>query len=148
MANLSLPARLGYAILAFPVVGTVAFYVSTWIWPRFSGVDIEAHGYGIFAGCIGIGAVVGFTAFLFALTLPWKRRRRRTGRGRRTVIACVVVVFVSLVMADVDHSVIYDLLLAAWLAYSLAFTYVRYGVRDPERSHHSRSSASAESYEG
>jgi hypothetical protein len=133
MDKTGLPARIGYAVVAFPVVGAAAFYTSTWLWPKIAGADLGIEGYGIFAGSLGVGAVFGLTAFLLALTLPWTRRRRRGGRTRRVVVACVVVVLASLGFAGLGHQLIYDLLFAAWLAYAMAFTYVRYGVRDRAR---------------
>jgi hypothetical protein len=134
MDTTGLPARIGYAVVAFPAVGAAAFYASTWLWPKFAGADLGTEGYGIFAGSLGVGAVFGLTAFLLALTLPWRRRRRRSGRTRRIVVACVVVVLASLGFAGLGHELIYDLMFAAWLAYAMAFTYVRYGVRDRARS--------------
>ncbi len=133
MDTAGLPARIGYAVVAFPVVGAAAFYACTWLWPRIAGADLGTEGYGIFAGSLGVGAVCGLTASLLALTLPWRRRKRRSGRTRRTVIAGVVVVLASLGFAGTGHELIYDLMFAAWLAYAMAFTYVRYGVRDRAR---------------
>jgi len=45
-------------------------------------------------------------------------------------ISAVIVVLASLAFAGAGHSVAYDLLFAAWLSYTFALTYVRYGVRD------------------
>jgi hypothetical protein len=134
MNSVSLPARIGYAVAALAVGGAVGFYAGIWLLPKLAahmpGADADMDGFGVFKAAIGIGVGLGFTASLIALTLPWMRRRRRTGRTGRIVISCVFVVLASLGFAGQGHELVYDLLFAAWLAYVMAFTYVRYGVRD------------------
>lgn len=131
MTLIGLPARIVYAIVALPAVGAAAFYSTIWLLPILSKPLIgELDGQEIFLAALGVAAVVGFTACLMALTLPWVRRRRRTGRGVRIGISCVVVLVASLAFADHGHAVYYDLAFAAWLAYVMAFTFVRYGVLD------------------
>ena len=101
-----------------------------WLLPKFvARAADDDDGYGLFRTALGIALGLGLTAALVGLTLPWKRRKRR-GRGRRIVIASVIVVLLSVAFASQQHKVIYDLLFAAWLAYALAFTYVRFGVLD------------------
>jgi uncharacterized membrane protein YfcA len=129
-----LAARFAYAAAALATVGAVAFYASMWLLPRFGPPTDDVDGYAIFQSALGIGLAFGFSAALLGLTLPWRRRRRRSGRGRRTAISAAIVVFLSLVFASREHDIFMDLLFAAWLAYSLAFTYVRYGVRDSNRT--------------
>jgi Kef-type K+ transport system membrane component KefB len=131
MNAVGLPARIGYAVAALGAVGVAAFYASIWLLPHFvaQGAD-DDDGYGLFRAALGIALGLGVTAALVGLTLPWKRRKRR-GRGRRIAVAAVVVVLISIGFASQEHKVIYDLLFAAWMAYALAFTYVRHGVLDP-----------------
>ena len=137
-----LPARIGYAIVAFPSGGAVGFYSTMWLLPKLErfllAADPGIEEYRIFLAAVGVGAGLGFTAFLIALTLPWKRRRRRGGRGWRIAVSCVVVLLASLAFAGQGHALIYDLAFAGWLAYVMAYTVVRYGVLDRTR----RSSAS------
>jgi hypothetical protein len=120
-----------------PVAGAAGFYAGIWALPKlakvFSGPETGVEDYGFFLGAIAVGVGLAFALSMVALTLPWKRRRRRTGRGVRVTLSCVIVVFASLVFADRGHAVVYDLAFAAWMAYVLAFTVVRYGVRDRVR---------------
>ena len=130
MNSVGLPARVGYAVAALAAAGTAGFYASIWLLPKFVAQAADNDdGYGLFWTALGIALGLGLTAALVGLTLPWKRRKRR-GRGRRIVIASVIVVLLSVAFASQQHKVIYDLLFAAWLAYALAFTYVRFGVLD------------------
>jgi len=126
-----------YAVLALALGGVAGFYAAMWEYPilllRFQGIDADLDGHEIFNVALGAGAVVAFTSFLVALTLPWSRPRRRSGRGVRYAISGVLVVLASLAFAGLHHRVIYDLVFAVWLAYGLAYTYVRYGLRDPRR---------------
>jgi hypothetical protein len=134
MGSASLPARFAYAAAALVVVGAAAFYAGMWLLPRVGAATDDVDGYGIFQSALGIALAFGFSAALLGLTLPWRRRRRRSGRGRRTAISAAIVIFLSLVFASREHEIFMDLLFAAWLAYSLAFTYVRYGIRDSNRT--------------
>ena len=134
MNAVGLPARIGYAVGALAAVGTAGFYASIWLLPKFaSQAADEDDGYGLFRAALGIALGAGVTAALVGLTLPWKRRKRR-GRGRRIVVASVIVVLLSVAFASQAHKVVYDLLFAAWLAYALAFTYVRHGVLDKAKT--------------
>jgi len=137
MNSFSLPARIVYAVVALAGGGAAGFYSSIWLLPRvatyFQWSSAEGDGFDLFKAALGIGAAVALTAFLVAITLPWKRRRKRRGRLGRIVASGVVVVVASLGFAGQGHAVVYDLLFAAWLAYAMAFTFVRYGVLDQER---------------
>jgi len=141
----SLPARIAYAVIALPVGGLAGFYACIWLLPLlvkyFSGSDWDVEDFRLFQGALAVGAGLAFTAALLALTLPWKRQRRRGGRRSRIAVACVLVVFTSLVFAEEVRSLIYDLLFAAWLAYTMALTFVRYGIVD---SRERRSAAGGE----
>lgn len=134
MNSEGLPARIASGIAASAAVGGAVFSAGMWLLPRFVSQPADVDdGYGIFTAALGVALVLGFTAGLVALTLPWKRRRRLGGRGRRIAISAVFVVLVSVGFASRDHRLVLDLLFAAWLAYALAFTYVRYGVLDRPR---------------
>lgn len=130
MNAVGLPARIGYAVAALVAAGAAGFYASIWLLPKFAAPAAEDDGgYGLFRAALGIALGLGTTAALVGLTLPWKRRKRR-GRGRRITIAAVMAVLLSVAFASQQHKILYDLLFAAWLAYVLAFTYVRHGVLD------------------
>lgn len=134
MDGTKLPARIGYAVVALGAAGAAGFYASIWLLPKFASQAAgDDDGYGLFRAALGIALVAGVTAALVGLTLPWKRRKRR-GRGRRIVVASIIVVLLSVAFASQAHKVLYDLLFAAWLAYALAFTYVRHGVLDKAKS--------------
>lgn len=136
MGAVSLPARIGYAIVALPVGEAVGFAAMYWVFPAIEkflmgwAPTVDENKTYV---ALGVGAGVAFTAFLVALTLPWRRRKRRSGRMRRVIISGVCVLVASVAFAGLGHSILYDLLFAAWLAYLTAFTYVRYGVLDPVR---------------
>ena len=130
MSAENLPTRIGYAAVAFLAVAAAGFYATIWLAPRFTRPTTDDDGYELFRTAIGVAVAVGFSAALAGLTLPWKRRKRRSGRGRRIAISCVIVVALSVAFASQDHALLFDLLFAAWLAYMLAFTYVRYGLLD------------------
>ena len=137
MSTVGLPARIAYAAVALPIGGAAGFYSSVFLLPRLTATypqlagDIDWHG--MFNMALGVGAMVAFTASLLALTLPWKRHRKRHGRAWRIGISCVLVVVASVGLAGEGYSLIYNLAFAAWLAYTIAFTYVRYGVLDEAR---------------
>lgn len=132
MSTSGLAARVAYAAGALAAVGAAGFYSSMWLLPKLvSGSDDD--GYETFLLSLGIGLALGFSAGLLGLTLPWIRRRRRSGRAQRMAISSAIVVIVSVGFASQEHQLIVDLLIAAWLAYTLAFTYVRYGVLDSPR---------------
>ena len=143
----SLPARIAYALAALPVGGVAGFYCGIWILPRLATVipqfDSDIDGYGMFKLALGVGAALAFTLSLLGLTLPWMRHRQRSGRGWRIGASCVLVVVASAGVAADGYSLGYNLAFAGWLAYTLAFTFVRYGVVDHARrpSHSASSSA-------
>jgi hypothetical protein len=147
MNAVGLPARIVYAAAAFTLAGGAGFYSGIWFLPRLAVLlqhpNAAADGYRIFKMAICIGSVLAFTASLIALTLPWKRRKKRRGRPRRIVLACVLVVIASAGFAGQGHVLIYDLAFAVWLAYTVAFTFVRYGVLD--HAGHSSSADAANS---
>lgn len=131
MNAVGLPARIGYAIAGLLAFGTAGFYLALWGLPKVvSDTAVDDDGYGIFRAAIGIALTIGSSAALMALTLPWKRRRRRSGRGRRIAISFLFVVGLSTGFASQQHSLVLDLLVAAWLAYAFAYTYVRHGILD------------------
>lgn len=134
MNRTGLAARIGYGLGALALTGTVGFYASVWLLPwigsKLPGADTDADGYGFFVTALGIGLGVGLTFGLIGLTLPWMRRKRRSGRSGRIAISSAIVVIASAVFATQGHAFPYDMLFAAWLSYVLAFTYVRYGILD------------------
>jgi hypothetical protein len=136
MNAVGLPARVAYSVVALPAGGAAGFY-GTLAYPRawklVMGTDLEYDPHRLFLTAMGVGAGVAFTAFLVALTLPWKRLRRRRGRIFRVGLSGIVVLIASLCFAGQGHTLIDDVLFAAWLAYTMAFTFVRYGVLDRSR---------------
>ena len=137
MNLVGLPARIGYAVVALAGGGAAGFYSSIFLLPRVESFlqsgDSGGDGFDMFKTALLVGVGLAFTASLIALTMPWRRRRKRRGRTGRMVISCVAVVLASLGFAGQGHAVVYDLVFAAWLAYAMAFTFVRYGVIDQKR---------------
>ena len=143
MNAVGLRARIGYALGSLAAVGAAGFYASMWLLPKLaSHAGQDDDGYGMFRMALGIAVALGFTAALLGLTLPWKRRKRH-GRGQRIVISAVIVVLVSVGFASQAHSLMFDLLFAAWLAYMFAFTYVRHGVLDTSKRGSSNDTSAA-----
>jgi len=137
MTAVSLPARIVYAVLAFPLGAAAGFYLSTPLFiklaPLFHDPYPSMEGFGVFVMALGVGAASGLTVFLVALTLPWKRRRKRRGRAGRAIFAALFILLASLFLADQGNALIYDLAIATWLALAMSFTFVRYGVLDQPR---------------
>lgn len=137
MSEVGLPARICYALLAIPVGGAAGFYSSILLLPKlvqqFPRIAPGIDPRGFFMAALVLGAVVAFTAFLFALTLPGRRRRKRRGRAGRTIVSAIFVLLLSLIFAAQGHSLVYDLALPVWLAYTVTFTFIRYGVIDQEK---------------
>jgi hypothetical protein len=137
MRAISLQARLMYAVVAVPLGGAVGFYLSIYLLPKLSVVltfiDTGSDGRELFEIALGVGTLLAFTAAMVALTLPWKRHRKRRGRTGRIGVTCAVVVLASVSFAAEVHSLVYDLVFAAWLAYVMSYTFVRYGVVDQQR---------------
>lgn len=137
MNVLSFPARIAYTAVAAPLGWAAGFYSCMRFLPVISArhpqLDPNLDGSGIFKIAICAGAAIALTASLFALTLPWIRHRKRPGRPGRIALSCVLVMLASILFADLEFGIVYDLLFAAWLTYLLAFTFVRYGVIDQAR---------------
>jgi cyanate permease len=138
----SLPARIGYAVLALLFGRAAGFYSVMWFLPemvaKYPRLDTGMSGKEMFNLAASVGAAVAFTAALFALTLPWIRHRKRHGRPWRIAVSCVIVLVASVGFADLVPRLVLDLLFAAWLAYTMAYTFVRYGVVDDAQRSSSR----------
>jgi hypothetical protein len=137
MNGSGLAARMVYAVMALAAGAAAGFY-SCMHWlpllgPTYPRLDPQLDGSGYFKVAILVAAGLGVTLALFALTLPWIRHRKRTGRTWRTVVSGVVVLVLSLFFAEEGCGVLWDLVFAGWVAYTLAFTFVRYGIRDSVR---------------
>ena len=136
-----LPARIGYAAVALPAGALAGFYASMFLLPRLASrlpqLDPEMDGSGIFRLAVCVGAVAAFVFTLFALTLPWIRHRKRSGRSLRIVASCVFVVLASLGFTmetySMPYAVISGIVFAVLLTYTVAFTFVRYGIIDSDR---------------
>ena len=145
-----LPSRMFYAVIALPAGAAAGFCACVQLLPRLApslGLPSpEANSEALFRLALSVGAIVAVPAFLCGLTLPWRRRRHRSGRTRRLVVSGVLVAVASLAFAGLGHRLVYDLAFAAWLAYTLAFTYVRYGIRDHRRRTNDSNTTEAADY--
>jgi hypothetical protein len=134
MSAAGLPARIVYALVALPVGGAAGFYFVVWAIPKMSWLlqvpALVPENYTTFVTALYVGGAVGLTASLVALTLPWKRKRKRRGRKWRIALSSVFVVLAAAAFADQGHRLLIDVLFTAWLAYTVTFTFVRYGVLD------------------
>jgi hypothetical protein len=146
MNVVGLPVRVAYASAVLVLSGVATFYGCMHWLPEltatYPALDPGGEGYGIFKSAICMAAGIALTLSLPVLTLPGVRRRKRRGRSTRIAFTAVVVVVASVLTADQGFRLRYDLLFAAWLAYLMAFTFVRYGVVDEVR----RSSAPTNEY--
>jgi hypothetical protein len=137
MSAASLPARILYTVVALPLGGAAGFYSIMFLLPKlvanYPKLDTGLGGQQMYNLAVGVGTGVAFTVALFALTLPWIRHRKRSGRGWRVGSSCVLVVVASAGFAAEVHRLIPGLFFAAWLAYTMAYTFVRYGVVDDAR---------------
>jgi len=137
MSVASLPVRMVYTAIALPVGGAAGFYSCILLLPKlalyFPQLDGDVDGFGMFKIALGVGAALAFTLSLLALTQPWKRHRKRRGRAWRITASCALVVVASAGLAADGYSIVYALAFAAWLAYTMAYTFVRYGVVDDVR---------------
>jgi len=137
MSAVGLPARIVYAVAAVPLGAAAGFYTSMEVLPHFAeghpGLDPARDGSGIFHAALFAGLASALTLGLLALTLPWIRHRKRRGRGWRVAVSGVAVLVLSVVFADEGYGLVSDLVFVAWLTYTLAFTFVRYGVIDQHR---------------
>jgi hypothetical protein len=137
MTAVSLPARIAYAAVALPLAGAAGFYSAILLLTKYAlrlpAALQDEEGAGIFILSLALGAVLAFTASLFALTLPWKRLRKRRGRMGRIVLSLVFMLVVTLGFAGLGYGPMYDLAFCAWLTYTVSFTFVRYGILDHSR---------------
>jgi quinol-cytochrome oxidoreductase complex cytochrome b subunit len=147
MTAIGLPARIAYAVAALLLVSAVGFYAAlpifTWLSPHLQDSHPIMEGYDVFTMALGTGLLLAFTASCIALTLPWKRRRKRRGRPVRFVISGVFLIFVCLCLGDEEYSYLFDLVIAVWLSVTLVFTFVRYGVLDQAKRDSSLQAAAA-----
>ena len=147
MDRMSLLARISYTIVTLPVVAAAGFYTSMQVLPqltaRHPGLDPAMDGSGIFQIAIFVGIAAALSASLLVLTLPWARHRKRHGRTWRIAVSTLAVVIASIMFADQGYGWIADLAFVAWITYTLALTFVRYGVIDQTRP---RSGESPEGY--
>jgi phosphoglycerol transferase MdoB-like AlkP superfamily enzyme len=132
-----LAARITYAILAIPAALAAGFCATAWLLPKAAPIlgiaSPPPQSEDLFRLALSVGAILVVPAFLCALTLPWKRRRQRRGRNWRLAVSAVIVIAASLAFSGLGHSLRYDLLFALWLGYTLALTFVRYGLVDRNR---------------
>jgi hypothetical protein len=137
MKSTGLAARITYAILAVPAALAAGFCATAWLLPRVAPIlgiaTPPPQSEDLFRLALSVGAILVVPAFFCALTLPWKRRRQRSGRNWRLGLSAVIVVAASLAFSGLGHRLRYDLLFAVWLAYTLALTFVRYGLVDRKR---------------
>ena len=121
---------MGAAVVFFYVMGVLPEL--TRIFPE---LDPGMDGYLIFKIAIGAAAAIAFSLSLYELTQPGIRPRKRRGRRLRMTSSGVFVVASSLVFNGLGLGWLWDILFAAWLTYTVAYTFIRYGVMDePVRS--------------
>ena len=137
MSAVGLPARIGYALIALPAGEAAGFYSVVWVSPKMSLLlqvpNIAPENYTTFVTALYVGGAVALTASLVGLTLPGRRRRKRRGRPWRIALSGTLLVLASSAFAGLGHTLLVDFAFAAWLAYTVTFTFVRYGVLDQAR---------------
>jgi hypothetical protein len=129
-----LPARVAYAAGSLVLGGVVVFYGSMQVLPHltkmFPGLDPDMDGYRVFKIAICLAVMIAFSLCLYELTLPGTRPRKRRGRRLRLTVTSVCVVLSTLAFNGLGLGWTCDILFAVWLTYTVAYTFVRYGVLD------------------
>ena len=123
-----------YALVATPVACVGGFYFGillfTRVVPFLQGLPRAEVGWAEFVFSLIIAAGCGASAFLYALTLPGRRKRKRKGRPWRMALSALVVLVVSVTAQVEGIPLRYTIGLMIWLSVSLPVTFIRYGVLD------------------
>ncbi|MDP9038989.1 MAG: hypothetical protein M3O02_06915 [Acidobacteriota bacterium] len=137
MGATGLPARLAYAALAAPLASAAGFYAGAALFgrilPLLNGVQQPEPGWAEFVFSLLLGLAAGFSAFLYALTLPRLRLRRRRGRTARIALSALVVLVIAVAAEAEGVPTPVTLALTLWFSLILTFTFIRYGVLDRAR---------------
>jgi hypothetical protein len=147
MTAAKLPVRIAYAAVAFALSGTVMFFYCMRVLPElvrvFPELDPEMDGYLIFKIAISAAMTSAVSLSLYELTQPGARPRKRRGRRLRLALASVIVLMSSLGFSGLGLGWSFDILFVAWLTYTVAYTFIRYGVMDETK----RSQSVLEAYQ-
>lgn len=134
MKAATLTTRTVYAVIAFLLGAVVTFFYLMQVLPEFTRIfpelDPDLDGYLIFRISLCAAMLMASSLALYELTQPGARPRKSKGRDSRMAMASVVVVLSSLAFSGLGWRWFYDLIFAAWMAYNLGYTFVRYGVLD------------------
>jgi hypothetical protein len=133
----SLPARFGYALVAFPVGAVLGYILMLKLLFKIGFLFQDPHpsmqGFGYFMMSLAAAATMAITASLFALTLPWIRPARSQGVVPRTIASAVFVLIAFFILAGQGHAPIFVFAVTGLLVGMLYITYVRHGVLDQSR---------------
>ncbi len=134
MSASSLPARIGYAIVAFPIGAILGYFLMLQVLLRIGSIFQDPHpsmqAFGYFMMSLAAAATLGLSFSLVAITLPWCRPSAKTGRTTRIVLAALVVFFPFVVLSRQGNALIFSMAVSLWLALVLSFTFIRHGVLD------------------
>jgi hypothetical protein len=134
MTASSLPARIGYAIIAFPIGAILGYFIMLQLLLRIGSIFKDPHpsmqGFGYFMMSLAAAATLGLSLSLVALTLPWYRPSAKTGRTMRIVLSALVVFFAFIVLSGQGNALIFSMAVSVWLALVLSLTFIRHGVLD------------------
>ena len=134
MTPTALPARIGYAVLAFPLGALLGFFAALSLLkiagPLFHDNHPSMQGFGYFMMALASGAAMATNTSLVALTLPWKRPVKNDGTAIRISASALFLILAFLMLVGQGHALIFVLAVSSWLAVSIYFTFVRHGVFD------------------
>ena len=138
MSAASLPVRIVYAAFALPAGWSGGLLFLPWpccqIRPsRYPKIDPAWMAGNLQSGLYRCGPLA-FTATLIALTLPWSRHRKRRGRLMRALQFRWYLSWLHrLYLRTWVHRAHHDLAFPHGLRYTMAYTFVRYGLLDQAR---------------
>ena len=134
MTASGLPARIGYALVAFPTGALLGYVAALKLLIRFGSVFEDPHpsmqGFGYFMMSLAAAATLALTASLIALTLPWSRPVKVRGRIARIITSVLLVLFAFVILSGQGHAPIFIFALTIWLAAVAYFTFIRHGIFD------------------
>jgi hypothetical protein len=137
MSATSLPARIGYAIVVAPLGAVLGYVLALKLLIKFGSIFQDPHssmqGFGYFMMSLASAATFAVMGSLVAITLPWKRPIKASGKVGRIVVSVVLLGIAFLILAGQGHALIFVLAVIGCLALMFYLTYIRHGVLDAKQ---------------
>ena len=104
---------------------------------QFGSIFQDPHssmqGFGYFMMSLASAATFAVMGSLVAITLPWKRPIKASGKVGRIVVSVVLLGIAFLILAGQGHALIFVLAVIGCLALMFYLTYIRHGVLDAKQ---------------